>query len=137
MYRRSENGSALLAAIMLVAVLGIGAMTLYKHLNYNFDDYARFERELKLVHLADAGIDTAIASLREGHDSDTLEITLGEGLIHVRIVQEENANIWHITSEATLSHEGIARAKETYSARVSIIPEGAVQRLSWKREKKQ
>ena len=151
--RSNTEGSALLIAILLVAVLGIGSAALYKHLNRSFDDYARFERELKLVHLADAGIDAAIAVLREGDAPETLNLALGEGRIQIKIEREtetlgygqrimqrlvaKNLGAWRITSQAALEHEGIVRAQETYSARVRISPTSMAQRLSWQREKKQ
>ena len=148
-----NRGSALLIAILLVAVLGIGSAALFKHLNRSFDDYARFERELKLTHYADAGIDAAIAALHTGDAPEMLELALGEGRIRVKVEREaetlgygqrlmqrlvkKNLGTWHITSKAALEHEGIVRAEETYSARVRITPTGEVQRLSWQREKKQ
>jgi GNAT superfamily N-acetyltransferase len=149
----NNSGSALLIAILLVAVLGIGTAAVFKHLNRSFDDYARFERELKLVHYADAGIDAAIAALRTGDAPETLELALGEGRIQVKVEREaetlgygqrlmqrlvlKNLGSWRITAQAALEHEGIVRAEETYSARVRITPAGDVQRLSWQREKKQ
>ena len=149
----NTKGSALLIAILLVAILGIGAAAVFKHLNRSFDDYARFERDLKLVHLADAGIDAAIAALRKGDVSETLDLTLGEGRVQVKLDREEETlNYWHrilqrlyskglgtwrISSEAALQHDGLVRATEIYTATVRISPTGDVQRLSWQREKKQ
>ena len=148
-----NSGSALLIAILLVAVLGIGTAAVFKHLNRSFDDYVRFERELTLVHYADAGIDAAIAALRTGDAPETLELTLGEGRIRVKVEREaetlgywqrlmqrlatKNLGDWRVTAQAALEHEGIVRAAETYSARVRITPTGEAQRLSWQREKKQ
>jgi len=131
-----SRGSALLIAILLVAILGIGSAALFKHLNRSFDDYNRFEHDLKIVHLADAGIDTAIAALRKGNAPETLELALGEGAINVIIAPEKDAGTWRITSEAALQYEGIVRATGTYTATVRIMPNGNVRRLSWQREKK-
>lgn len=150
--RSNTEGSALLIAILLVAILGIGTAAVFKHLNRSFDDYARFERELKLTHYADAGIDAAIAVLRTGNTPETMELGLGEGRIRVTVEREaetpgygqrlmqrlvtKNLGAWRITAQAALEHEGIVRAEETYSARVRITPTGEAQRMSWQREKK-
>jgi len=134
---KCDSGSALLIAVLLVAILGIGTAALYRHLNRSFDDYARFERDLKITHLADAGIDAAIAALRRDDAPETLELALGEGVVCVSIGGAAAPATHRIVSRAQLNHDGVVRASGTYVAEVRLMPDGAVQRLSWQREKKQ
>ncbi len=134
-----NRGSALLIAVLLVAVLGIGAAALFKHLNNSFEEHRRFERDLTVAHLADAGIDAAIAALRANSTltPEPFERALGEGIVRVDIAAKDSAAAYRITSRAALRHEGITRAADTYTADVRIMPTGEVRRLSWQREKRQ
>ncbi len=135
----TTRGSALLMAVVLIAVLSIGAAALFKHLHDSFEEYRRYERDTTVLHLADAGIDKAIAALRhtDRPTPETLEFTLGEGVIQVHIAAADDAGAYHITSQAALRYEGITRATDTYTAVVRVMPGGDVRRLSWKREKRQ
>ena len=135
MVRKYNRGSALLVALLLVATLGIGTAALFQYLNRSFDDYVRFEHNLKITHLADAGIDAAIAALRRGDAPETLELALGEGVVRVSITPA--AATHRIVSTAALRHDGVVRASGTCTAEVRVMPDGAVQRLSWQWEKKQ
>lgn len=134
-----QCGAALLAAVILVAIVGIGISGLYRHLHRGINDYKRFERDLRVLHLAEAGIDAAIARMRNNmsHDPASINLRLGTGEIQVSITPTEHPDIYRITSRATLRYGPVVHGEDTYVVKVLDNRDGAISRLSWHREKRQ
>ena len=66
--RRGEEGAALLAALLIMIILGAGATATWRYMLMSHDHIHRQQRFQQSRHLAEAGLDAALAALRVNQD---------------------------------------------------------------------
>ncbi len=63
--RRNRRGTALLFALVVLAILSIGTSVLWRQIHGNFQQYRVAWHQEQAFQLAEAGLETAIAGLRQ------------------------------------------------------------------------
>lgn len=136
---KETRGSAFVIAVVLVAVLGIGGATAYRSIHRALGEHRRFEQTLVLSHLADAGIDMALATLHSDPDNAAREfsLALGDGTVQVVVRPGAVPETYRLTARAELRNGPVIRAAATYTATAHIEQGVPPRLLSWQLEKAQ
>lgn len=137
--RSPRQGSALLFAVVLLAVLSIGLTAFYKHLHRGFENHRRFEQDQITFYLAEAGVHKALARLRVEPDVYRGEtgLALGDGKVDVAVTPIKEHRAYRIRSQAFLTDGVVTRAVYTLEVEAHLAPSGAITVTQWHREKKQ
>ncbi len=131
--RDRQQGSVLLAAVVMVMILGLGGAALLKYLHVTLAETKRHENTEIALHLAEAGLDKAVAMLRVQPQTYRGESAtpLGVGSFSVRVKPEEKQGAYRLSATGTIGEEGRVRLAKTLEAQLSLSPAGEVTRYSW------
>jgi hypothetical protein len=129
--RHPRRGAVLILALGLLAVLGISAATLWAHL-LRTHDLLRWESQREVAyHLAEGGLDYALARLR--HEPDFREATavpLGGGHFSVAVAAISGGYAIHSTG---IVGEGPAAVRVSLAAQARTAEGGAL--AAWTQER--
>ncbi len=135
---RENKGSALIMAIVLIAVLGISNAALWKYLHVTLAQQARQERSEIAQHLAEAGLERAVALLRvDGEYRGEQGTELGAGVFSVAVERTAAPRGYRIVSTGEITYEGATLAKRVLEAALLLSTDGAVQGYHWRAVEKQ
>ncbi len=100
------RGSALLLAIVMLAVMSLGAAVVWRSLTSTTDRQFRAELEERAWHTAEAGLEKAIAALRESGTAYTGEkdTPFDRGSFTVQVI-DSTPNTYELRSDGTV-HDG-------------------------------
>ncbi len=129
--KRGERGVALLMALFLLAALSIGSTAAWQFMNRTFDEGRRFQHGQKAFLLAEAGLEKAVAELRNdpAYAGDK-DISLGEGRFTVRVTQRQGA-VFSLESSGRLANPNYESFRTTLEATLRFGPGGRVEEFQW------
>ncbi len=132
--RNPRSGAALILAVVLVMVLGIGASAVWRYLHITLKETTRHEKLSVALHLAEAGLDKAVAELRAKPEyRGEHKTALGLGRFSVTVT-EESPNVFRLESTGEMAEEGRVQGMVVLAADVALGPDRMVQRYSWRME---
>ncbi len=132
--RNPRNGSALLMAVVLVMVLSIGASAVWHYLHVTLKETTRQEKLTMAMHLAEAGLDKAVAALRArpGYKGEQ-KTPLGRGRFSVTVTKAA-AGGFHLVSTGEVAEDGRVQGTVVLAAELTLGPDHTVKRYHWRKE---
>lgn len=134
----SNSGSALLLAVLLVAIMGIGSTALWRLLHSTLAEGRRYEKSEMALHLAEAGLEKAVAELRSQPDTyrGETDTQLGRGRFSVAVQPGPHPGEYRLESTGKLTDGGVAFARKTLEAELTLTNSGAVRVFHWRVRKR-
>ncbi len=129
--KRGERGVALLMALFLLAALSIGTTAAWQFMNRTFDEGRRFQHGQKTLLLAEAGLEKAVAELRNdpAYAGDK-DVPLGEGRFTVCVTRRQGT-IFSLESFGRLGDPKHETFRATLEATLRLGPGGRVEEFQW------
>ncbi len=133
--RNPRNGSALLMAVVLVMVLSIGAAAVWHYLHVTLRETARQEKLTMALHLAEAGLDKAVAELRArpGYQGEQ-KTPLGRGRFSVTVTPQAASGGFQLVSTGEVAEDGRVQGAVVLAAELALGPDRTVKRYHWRKE---
>ena len=134
MKQRTRNeGTALIFAIMVLAILSIGTSVLWKQLHQNLEQHRMAWHQEQVFLVAEAGLDTAIARLRQPNANYAGEedVVVGPGRFTVVVTPDGAARSYRLRSRARLDHVTSRYSAVTLAATLRLSPTGEVIAYAW------
>lgn len=123
-----NTGSALLMAVVLLAVVAVGAAAVLRLYHIAFRESARGVKQEVARQLAEAGLDNALARLRvDAAYAGEQNTPLGAGRFSVEVAR--NGGVFRIVSTGEVVFEGRVMRAAVVRARVELAAGGRVSRL--------
>jgi Tfp pilus assembly protein PilX len=136
--RSSTRGSVLIFVMLLVAILGLGTAEAWRHLHMTLKESTRIEYALNAQHLAEAGLDKALAALRAHADyRGEADTALGMGRFSVTVTPAADAPRSYVllaTGKAGEAEHPIAT--RTLRAMLVLDAKGGIRQYRWQPEKR-
>ncbi len=134
--QRNERGAAIILAVILVAVMSIGVSAVWKYLHVTLGEEKRMENAEAALHLAEAGLEKAVAELRVRPDGYRGEIgtPLGAGRFSVEVRPGTVRANYQIVSRGEAGEGRFIRARKTLVAEVALSSSNEVRRFHWVEE---
>jgi len=131
--QRNERGAAIILAVILVAVMSIGVSAVWKYLHVTLGEEKRMENAEAALHLAEAGLEKAVAELRVRPDGYRGEICtpLGAGRFSVEVRPGSAHAVYHIVARGEVGEGRFIRAHKTLVAELVLSPGNEVRRFHW------
>ncbi len=137
---RSEvrrRGAALIMAIMLVAVMGIGAGAVWSYLHVTLKQGQRTENDAVAQCLAEAGLDKAIAELRAKRPyTGEKDTWLDGGRFAVEVTRGAGPGDYVLRATGERGTENHLWARCVLQADLSFGPDGTVTQYRWHVERR-
>ena len=134
MRKRTHNeGTALIFAIMVLAILSIGTSVLWQQLHRNLEQHRMAWHQEQVFLVAEAGLDTAIARLQQPNANYTGEenVVVGPGHFTVMVTPDGTAGTYRLRSTARLDHATSRYSAVTLAATLQLSPTGEVLTYAW------
>ncbi len=130
--RNSEQGAALMFALVVIGVLGIGTSVLWSQLHQNLKQHRITWHKEQAFQLAEGGLHTACAALQQtgGAYRGESETPLGEGTFTVVVAPQDKPGDYEITSTGQLSTT-VHADRFTLHATLTMTDGGRVTNLQW------
>lgn len=130
-----ERGAALLMALMLVAVAGIGAGAVWSYLHVALHQSKRSEHTAVTQCLAEAGLDKAVAELRAKRPyTGETNTCLDGGRFSVRVNAAGESGHYLLESLGEVANGSEVLARCALRAELTVSPEGGISRYQWRVE---
>lgn len=131
---RKQGGVILLMVLALLAVGSLLSASFYTLLNIGLSDAYQRARVQTAMNLADAGLESAVASLRLDKAYSGEENTpLGEGVFSVTATAGTKPGAWRIVSTGIFQPgQRSYRAKAQVVADLQLDAQGRVLALNWR-----
>lgn len=134
---RRNAGVAMVLALLLVAIMGITGAALWKRLHITFAEMRRVEDAEVTLHLAEAGLEKAVAMLRRDPaypgESGT---ALGEGAFSVA-VERTGSGSYRLWAEGVLESKPVVQHRTVLLGELTLGPGGRVSAYRWRHAKAQ
>jgi hypothetical protein len=132
-----RRGSALFLAVGLVAVMSIGGAALWRYLQSTLAEARRAEITAVAQHLAEAGLEKAVASLRENPRTYRGEenTPLGRGRFSVSVEQPRPGE-FIVIARGEMAETGDVQASQTLRAALTLSGRGEARAYHWAVEKR-
>jgi len=130
--RDARSGAALICAVLLVAILTIGASALWRHLHITLAEGDRQEKNAVAQQLAEAGLDKAVARLRgapAGYQGEQ-NTPLGEGRFSVTVLPQ-SGGLYRLTATGELTDGPLVLTRRTLDGELKLTPAGTIERFGW------
>jgi len=137
--KSNQRGAALILALLLVAIMGIGCTAVWRYLHTTLSETRRYERTETVQHLAEGGLEKAVAELRAagGRYRGEEHTPLGAGRFSVAVQPEEGKpGTYRLLSVGELEDGGHVFARRVLEADLQLTPDGEVQAFYWRIEKR-
>jgi hypothetical protein len=122
--RDNRRGSALIFVVILLTVLGLGVTATYRYMMMSDQHARRLARNAEAAYLAEAGLEKAIAALREdpGAYRGEEKTPLGDGRFSVSVNADTMPGQYTLqaTGETLDEDKVLARARLRADLRLSI-----------------
>jgi type II secretory pathway component PulK len=133
--KRRSRGAALIMALLLVTIVGVGAAAVWQYLHITLKESTHAESREVVFCLAEAGLDKAIAMLRTKPDySGEKNTPLGEGQFSVRVTPAKVPGQYQVKSEAFLGEENRTQARCALTASLRLSPTGDLLHYEYRME---
>lgn len=131
--RTPDCGAALLLVLGYLTVLMLFSGVFVVYLHRAMDQLSTHEREQKCLHLAEGGLNKAIAALRAapGAYRGEEETPLGEGYVSIAVTPGSRTGEYRIVSRARLENSAPRGARLELVADVTLAGR-TVRGLTWK-----
>jgi hypothetical protein len=135
--RNQERGTALLFALVVLAILSIGTSALWRQLHSNLQQHRVAWHKEQAFQLAEAGLESSIAHLRATADTYTGEknVPLGAGTFSVVVTPGEGRGVYRITSTGRLENAAYRFDTVTLSAALHLADNGRILNYAWQQQK--
>ena len=128
----NAQGSALILAVVLVGVMSIGSAALWQYLHGTLREQSRNAQLDTAQHLAEAGLDKAVAMLRRDVAYATEQDTpLGDGTFSVAVERPAAAGAYLILATGKLGDEVVVRATRTLVGELPVDSTGTIETYHW------
>lgn len=109
-------------ALVVLFVLSLGTAVLWRQIHINLAGEHRAWRQEQAHQIAEAGIDHALALLRDGGAAETVldRVPLGAGVYTVQITPGDTPGAFRVTSGAQLDAGDPKSGQVTLRARVAV-----------------
>lgn len=136
--RARETGTALLMAVVLVAAMSIGGAAVWHYLHRTLAETKALENAQITLHLAEAGLETAIAKLRAQPEDYRGEANapLGPGRFSVTVQPQPEAGAYRLVSRGELVHGRFVRASTALEGELRLASSGEVVAFHWQERKR-
>jgi type II secretory pathway component PulK len=133
--KRRSRGAALIMALLLVAIVSMGAAAVWEYLHMTLKEGHRTEIQETTFCLAEAGLDKAIATLRtRANYNGEKDTPLGDGHFSVQVTPEAAPGQYQLKSVAILGEENRVQAQCTLRASLRLSPRGEVVQYQYRME---
>lgn len=131
MRRRGNRGSALIAVIVMLAVIGLGATAVWTALQRSLDGVRDRERGETAFLLAESGLEHAIARLRiEPAFAGAENVLLGDHRYTV-VVRPNASGGYQLESVGEVLSDSLVLESQSLSASLRLDSEGRVVAYTW------
>jgi len=130
----NDEGMALYLVIGFLAALMIASGAFFTLLHRTIDHAHAADRHQVCLHIAEGGLDKALAELRArpGSYDGEEETPLGRGLFTVQLEPSQTSGMYRVASTGILRDGPVVLARARVAAMIAVTPEGAVAVLEWK-----
>jgi len=133
---RQERGAALVLALLLIIILGIGAAASWRHMHVTLKRGETVANDEAALQLADAGVNRAAAMLSADPAYRGEERTpLGDGFYTVTVRPLADGR-YVAEARGTLEDGGVVRGACGVTAELARLPEGGVRVLRWTEQRR-
>jgi hypothetical protein len=129
---KRAQGSALIMAVILIGVMSIGSAALWQYLHITLQEQTRHAQRDTVHHLAEAGLEKAIATLRiDPNCRGQQDTRLGPGTFSVIVDPTDTPGTYQILSTGDLIEKIVTRATHTLAADLALDPDGNISAYRW------
>lgn len=135
--RKLQRGSALIFVVILLTVMAVGSTAMWRYLHFNGEHGRRVTETAKAIHLAEAGLEKAIAALREqgaAYQGET-NTALGDGRFSIRVQPTAETGAWTLRSTGELTDGQLVLKRVTLKGALKLSSSGAVAEYHWSRDR--
>ena len=133
--RRSNEGAVLLTAIILLAVLGVGAASVWSMLHRNLDAVHHQHRLEGVQYLAEAGLEHAIARLQTDRSfTGVKDVPLGDGRYTVVVQRGDGPDSFVLASTGAITDGPLVLREQRLTAQLRLAENGAIRAYTWERQ---
>jgi type II secretory pathway component PulK len=131
--RRNRRGTALLFALVVLAILSIGTSVLWRQIHGNFQQYRVAWHQEQAFQLAEAGLETAIAGLRQaqGDYGGEENVPLGGGFFSVSVSPGKASGTFQIASTGRTENAAYRHDRVTLDATLTVSGDGRILVYYW------
>lgn len=131
--RQNQRGTALMFALMVMAILSIGTSVLWSQIHSQLAQQQQSWRKEQAIQLAEAGLEQAIAALRAapGQYTGEAKVPLGPGSFTVTVTPGEGPGVFRIESWGELDFAAYRYDRAGLRAELKWSPSGTLERYSW------
>lgn len=131
--RENQRGTALIFALAVLVILSIGTSALWSQLHSNLQQQRIAWHQEQAFHLAEAGLEKAVAMLRTGSDAyqGETQTELGPGHFTVTVQPGAEPNSFVIESRGVLDNAAYHYDRARLRARLRLAPNGQVRAYAW------
>lgn len=131
--RKRNEGTALIFAIAVLAILSIGTSVLWQQLHRNLDQHRMAWHQEQVFLIAEAGLESALAQLQHGpvdYDGEA-QVAVGSGHFTVVVTPGDGTGHYRLRSTGRLEHAAYRYDVVTLSATVRLSPAGDLIAYAW------
>lgn len=130
----NDEGMALYLVIGFLAALMIASGAFFTLLHRTMDHARAVDRHQVCIHIAEGGLDKALAELRArpGSYHGEEETALGQGLFTVEVEPPQPSGTYRVASTGFLRDGPVVLARARVAATIAVAADGAVAVLEWK-----
>jgi hypothetical protein len=133
--RHNERGTAMLAALILVMVLSLGATATWRHLHLVREQANRYEKQEVARQLAEAGLNKAIAMLRQdAMYRGEAHTPLGAGRFSVDVARGTAPGAFELEAVGEIVNDGLVAHTAQLAAYLRLSPGGHILEYAWRAE---
>lgn len=131
--RRNQRGTALMFALMVMAILSIGTSVLWSQIHGQLAQQRQTWRQEQAFQLAEAGLEQAVTSLRaaSGQYTGEASVPLGPGAFTVTVQPSGAPGTYQIESWGTLDFATHRYDRAGLRAEVKLSSSGKLERYAW------
>lgn len=128
-----RRGAALVFVIILLAIMAMGVAATWRYLHQSGEHARRTTNTAAAEHLAAAGLEKAIAALRQDPTySGEIDTALGAGRFTVEVARNNGSENYALTAVGELTDEEKVLKRMVLRGALSLAPDRSVREFHWK-----
>lgn len=131
--RAGQRGAALLFSLMVLVILSIGTSVLWQQVHGTLRQHRIAWHQEQAFQLAEAGLETAVAQLREtaGAYRGEKAVALGPGRFSVVVTPDDSPDTYVIHATGRLDHAAYHYDTARLKATLTLDGQGQIRRYAW------